>query len=480
MMNDKKKKSLLTMMFAEPDPKTQIQNEDVIKRKYAIFPILIFISLYILYFISYLGRKSITVALHPMQDASILDLHTYGIIMAVYYFTYAVGKFIGGIFADRANLRFALPASIGISSIITAGLAFSPDLYLNGYIQSKTFMLLLMYLSWGLAGLIQAAAFPLCAKALTFWFPNKNRSFVWSWWSTSHELGSAASLGIATVILQLSGKWQYVFYIPTIISIIVCILTLFTLRDKPVTLGLPNVEEYHQTIKKDIIKKDEPIDNRSYWQVFKEELLTNKNIWLMGFSFFFVYILRFGPMDWLPKQYMSNNEVGSIFKVLLIPIMGCIGTLTIPYVSKYWFKNRRAPATFTYLMVGALMLIVFRLTTTYGDVTPIIDLSFNPTLKNIVDFFTMSFIGISTYGPLVLIGGIASIENASKRVASAATGFTGSMGYVGAIISSLFLSDAIDKYGFSITANFWIISAIVGACLCIPMWKVTSSKDYSH
>lgn len=479
--NTIKKKSFFGKLFGEPDPKPTITNKKVISNKYFIFQISIFVSLYLLYFISYLGRKSFGVAIHPMESALQISNDVYGSLMAIYYTTYCIGKFVGGIFADKANLRIALPASIGVSSLLTAGIAFSADLYTSGHLHSKTLMIILMFISWGLAGLIQAAAFPLCGKALTFWYSNKKRAFVWSLWSTSHELGSAASLGIAALILAKFQHWQYVFYIPALISITVCIITLFTLRDKPVTIGLPNVEEYRGTLAAKVEIKDEPVDNRTYWQVFKQELLCNRNIWLMGGSFFFVYILRMGPMDWLPKQYMSNSgSTNDVLKVLLIPIIGAIGSLTIPFVSKYLFKNRRAPAIFTYLMVGASAFVALRLTSSYGDVKPIIDLSFSPALKNAIDFIIMALIGISTYGPLVLIGGIASIESASKRVAAAATGFTGSLGYVGAIVSSLYLGKAIDKWGFTAASNMWIFAAIIGACLCLPMWNTKSTKDYSH
>lgn len=165
----------------------------------------------------------------------------YGTLLVVYYISYAVGKIIGGVVADRANLRVVLPLSVGISALLPIGIVFSVEIFQHNAPEflSKT----LMVVSWGLAGFIQAASFPLCGKALTHWYSNKNRATIWSFWSTSHELGSFAAVLLSGWLIEKWG-WTWVFFGPAIISVVVAIVGLFVLREKPVTLGLPDVETY--------------------------------------------------------------------------------------------------------------------------------------------------------------------------------------------------------------------------------------------
>ena len=52
-----------------------------------------------------------------------------------------------------------------------------------------------------------------------------------------------------------------------------------------------------------------------------------------------------------------------------------------------------------------------------------------------------------TYGPQMMIGGLCAVESSSKKVASAASGFTGTFGYVGAFLSATGTGFLVDKLG---------------------------------
>ncbi|MBP0979880.1 MAG: MFS transporter [Oscillospiraceae bacterium] len=481
--NTVNQKSGLKKLFLEPDPKQVIKDPEKISKKYHFLQPTIFIAIYLLYFASYLGRKQLAIGFCGPAEAHNLGIedvfginhNVYAILGVIYYTAYGIGKFLGGVMADKANVRVALPTSLIVSAVVPLGIIWGCNLFSAGTISQGT-MILMMYISWGISAFIQAASFPMCSKILTFWYSNKNRATIWSFWSTSHELGSAASLGLATFLITRF-NYQAVFYIPAVIGISVSIVALILLRDKPVTQGLPDVETFAGTIITKTEEDDnEPVDNRSYGQVFKEEILKNKNIWVLSLSFICLYIMRTGPVDWF-QRVLQGDPLGTL-KTILVPTFGCLGTLSIPWVSEKIFKGRRAPALFIYFLVATVCFTLIYLTASpKGGGNPIIALP--EAIATPVQFVLYALLGISTYGPLVMIGGVASIESASKKVASAATGFTGGMGYVGSVLMSIF-GGIFAEMGTGYMFAVWIIAGIIAMLLMLVAWNQKANKEYSH
>ena len=80
------------------------------------------------------------------------------------------------------------------------------------------------------------------------------------------------------------------------------------LRDRPQSLGLPDVEIYrNEPVKKkeEGVKSEE--DEMSYVQIFKKHVLCNKTLWLLAIAYVFVYIIRFGAEDWM-IMYLKNAK----------------------------------------------------------------------------------------------------------------------------------------------------------------------------
>lgn len=470
-------------LFLEPKPKPTISDKGLIKSKFQFFQPMIFIVLYLLYFASYLGRKQLSMGFQGVKSHNVNGIEDlfptlgamYGTLLVVYYISYAVGKIIGGVVADRANLRVVLPLSVGISALLPIGIVFSVEIFQHNAPEflSKT----LMVVSWGLAGFIQAASFPLCGKALTHWYSNKNRATIWSFWSTSHELGSFAAVLLSGWLIEKWG-WTWVFFGPAIISVVVAIVGLFVLREKPVTLGLPDVETYAGCAPKKVEEKEEEEeeeDTRPYGQVFFQEVLKNKTIWILAICFICVYIMRSGPIDWMLKAFENDPSVKG--KTAIVPLFGALGTLSIPVVSNYLFKGRRAPALFLYFLVSTICFTAIRLVTPF-DGRAIITLP--DSVVNVVQWIALPLLGIATYGPLVMIGGVASIESASKRVAAATTGFTGGIGYVGAILISYLGQFAQKSHNFGMLFTVMLSASLLATILITLLWNQQASKDYSH
>jgi sugar phosphate permease len=85
--------------------------------------------------------------------------------------------------------------------------------------------------------------------------------------------------------------WKMAFFVPATLAIFIAIWLFNRLRDKPQSLGLPDIESYREEVT--VAQKQEcEADTRSYVQVFKDDILFNKTIWLLAIAYVFVYVIR--------------------------------------------------------------------------------------------------------------------------------------------------------------------------------------------
>jgi sugar phosphate permease len=276
--------------------------------------------------------------------------------------------------------------------------------------------------------------------------------------------------------------WQAAFYIPGIIALAASVILFVTLRDRPVTLGLPDIEEYREPEAHEAAKEKKAKHSKMpYGEVFKKYILFNRTLWLLAFANVFVYVIRFGTEDWLIKYLVESKgntlETAGI-KLSFLPLCGILGSISCGYISDKVFGGRRAPINIIFL-VGVILAI---LGLNANAAAPnFIDAAFESiahqslastialTGGDLMDMVFLGLMGLFTYGPQVLVGGICAVEASSKEVASASTGFTGCFGYLGAVLSAAGTGYLIDQFHWQGAIYFWIFSAVACILLCLPM-----------
>lgn len=102
------------------------------------------------------------------------------------------------------------------------------------------------------------------------------------------------------------------FYVPGAISLLMGIVALFTIKDRPGTLGLPNVGQWRNDPTELAPVKASPV-NLSFWQIFVKYILTNPLVWIIIIGDMSVYIARTILNDW-PQIYYSQVHGWSLIK----------------------------------------------------------------------------------------------------------------------------------------------------------------------
>lgn len=452
--------------YKEPATVEPIKEPEQIDKTYAKWRMKIFLSMFVGYVIFYTCRKNISVALPAMQEALGYSALELGLLGSSLYATYAIGKFLNGIIADNTNVKRILPTALFISAlanillVVFAHIVPSEKISFFG-LPPISILLWVLAFFWGINGWFQSMGFPPIAKNLSYWFANKERGVKWSLWSSSHEVGTYISVVMSGYLITRFG-WESAFYVPAILAIVFCYFFYKNLQDKPSSIGLPDIEKYKDpNYLEPVICK--PIEDKTpYWEIFVNYIIKNPTVWLLAFAYIFVYVVRYGTLDWLVMYQVDEKHytlAEAAKRLSFLPLVGVLGTIGAGVVSDKFFGGKRAPVNIICLSLLALCIYMFKVNT-----------------FPIMDYVYISAIGVFTCGPQVLIGGLSAVESSSKKVASAVTGFCGMFGYIGAILSGAGTGFIIDKFSWEWAINFWILSALLALAICMILLKKEIKK----
>ena len=429
---------------AEDLPVTK--NQEEINKDYKYWRLRIFYSIYLGYAVFYFTRKSVTFALPFIEKDLGFTRAELGFLATVLYLSYGFSKFISSILSDQSNPRYFMAFGLILTGIINICFSFSSSI-------------LFFSLFWFMNGVAQGAGWPPCAKQLTYWFSKKERGAWWSFVTTSHNFGGGMIPLIITGVASLY-NWRIAISFVGVIAIIMGFWLLNRLRDKPSTLGLPPVEVY--TNDTEALKKEETSEKKksSFRSLLTGEVLGNPGVWLLAFSYFFVYVLRTAFNDW-GVFFLTDTKGYSLLSasstITFFEIGGFLGVITAGFASDRIFKGRRLPyMVYSTILLGAALFFFVT----------------NPTSSLILDSILMGSIGFLIFGPQLLVG-LAASEFVNKQVACSANGFAGLFAYLGAAFTGWPLGKVLDLWswnGFFITLSVCVSLNFILLALLSTKW----------
>ncbi len=321
--------------------------------------------------------------------------------------------------------------------------------------------LLLFGIFWGLNGWFQGLGWPPCARLLTHWYSQSERGTWWAFWNTSHNIGGALIPILAAYCAEHFG-WRSAMYVPAAICIFVGFFLINRLRDTPQSLGLPPIEKFRNDFGGNSHPGDFKENELTTKEILIKFVLQNKFIWILAFSYFFVYVIRTGFNDWSALYLVETkgySQIGAGTCVCWFEIGGFFGSLAAGWSSDRIFNGRRGPVNILFLigMIGAILLFwTIKASNTYIDST------------------LMFFIGFLIFGPQMLIG-VAAAELSHKKAAATSTGFAGSFAYMGSATAGYPLGKITQELGWEGFFIALLICSIAGTLLLLPLWSVKSS-----
>lgn len=403
---------------------------------------------FVAYAVYYFVRKNFSVAMPLIEKDLGITKSSLGIFLTLHGVLYGTSKFLNGILADRCNPRFFLGLGLLASALLNLAFGF-------------TKLAVVMGILWCLNGWFQGMGFPPCARVLSHWFSPKERGVMWGIWNSSHMVGAALILVWAGYLGQHYG-WRWCFWGPALVAIVVAVLICIFLRDTPGSLGLAPVEFY--TGEADQEKSDKPHDSAEHKTFLKEMVFKNKFIWFICLANFFVYVVRYGFLDWAPTYLHEVKEVPLMQAggmTAFFEFAGLAGSLAAGFVTDRFTRGRRAPICVLY-MVGTAIAIVAFWKVPQGQ------------LK--LDFFTLTAVGFLIYGPQFLVG-VMTADIATKRAAATAIGLTGFFGYLSTVVSGWGLGTIVERYGWDGGFAMLTVCAVLSAFFFALCWNTRPTEE---
>ena len=385
----------------------------------------------------YIARKNLSMAQPAMLEEGVISTYALGIIMTVHGVLYGLSRFINGFWADRLNGRIFMAVGLALSAA-------------TNFLFGCSSLTLLFALFWILNGWAQGMGFPPCAKMLAHWIHPKELATKMSVWNASHSVGAVLALGLCSALFALGFGWRWCFWVPAALAVAAAVFTFLCVKETPVEAGLPPLDL-------------EPAAKGASGTLSAAErrrlVFGNRVIWLVALANFFVYVVRFGFLDWGPtflKQMKGIPVAKGGLMIIAFELAAVVGTICAGWVTDKVFKGRGCRTGVFFMLFAALFAFGFW---SLPEGAPV----WQATLL-------LMGAGFCIYGPQALTGIIVA-NQATKEAAALATGFAGIMGYLSTTVSGIGIAFIKERFGWGVALCSIAAFAIVGMALFLCAWR---------
>lgn len=367
--------------------------------------------------VNYLDRQSLPIVISELRKFIPVNDAQYGLINSLFLLAYGTMYAVGGRIIDVLGTRRGYAVMIIWWSLANV---------MHGFVASVVGLGVARFL----LGIGEGGGFPGSAKAVSEWFPKKERSFAFGIFNTGSSLGAVVAPPLIAGIVGWQ-DWRWAFFVTGALGLIWVIAWLRI-------YAVPSRNKYITTEEKTYIESEQAADGSSaavklpWLQLFRF-----KNVWALLLVKFLTDSGWFFFIFWLPK-YLSDvrglhiKEIGSY---AIIPYAAAgLGSFIAGWISSYMLKKnfsidaaRKIPMGFAAALLPASLLIT------------------GSSLNMCLVFFSLAMFGHQFWSTLVQT--LATDIFPSKVVGSVA-GLMGAVGTYGAMLFSLIVGYLIQNSGY--------------------------------
>lgn len=282
------------------------------KQKYIVLGIL-----FLTWIVNYLDKLSMNVAIIPISEEFRLNETQAGLVISVFFMSYAVMQLVGGYLSDKYGARRMILISVVMWSIFTI---------LTGFVWSFV-SLIIVRLLFG----IGEGSFPSASTlALADNFPKSERGRAKSTLTAATTIGSAISAIIAAALITSIG-WRNLFIIFGILGLFLTVFLHFLLKPSG---------QYSST--------------ESAPKVPLKELLKMPMLWQLMIMYFGVSVVNWGLISWMPTYMVKekNLDMVSMGALAIFPALAAL----LAVILTGWLIDKVATGKEKYLiMIGAFI-----------------------------------------------------------------------------------------------------------------------------
>jgi len=409
----------------------------------------------------YLGRRGFGVVKKPLHDQLGVSEAALGRIDTAYLTAYSLGQFMSGILGDHVGARRLVGYGMLLSAAMCA--AFGS---LDGT--------LAFGLVFAVNGLAQATGWPGTTRAMADWTTPETRGGVMAFFSTCYQVGGFAAVWFAGALASAYG-WRAAFNGPAVVIAVVAVAILLFLPAAPATTPATNLAGAGAPAT-NLAGAGAPATNitaapatnmehaRLERRAAQRAVVRNPTIWLYAASYFFVKIIRYVLLFWLP-YYLSTTLGYSTLEAAGISTAfdagGLFGVIAIGLLSDR-VKLGRSGLACVWLFGLVLACLAYVLWGASGK------------LANVV---LLALIGATLFGPDSILCGAAAMDAGGPRAASMATGFVNGIGSIGPVLQGLLVPPLAKHYGWQALFPTLVALALCAALVLVPTLLLRSRRQ---
>jgi sugar phosphate permease len=310
-----------------------------VERRIVPFCILLFI-------VAFIDRINVGFAALDMNKSLSIGSEAFGAGVGIFFVGYFLFEIPSNLILQRVGAR------IWISRIVISwGLLTALHMFIAG---TQSFYLLRFLL-----GLAEAGFAPGLLFYLTLWFPSEYRGAAMSRYLTASAIAVVVGAPFSTMLFHLSGllglaSWQWMFLIEGGLGIVLGLVTLVALTDRPEQAAWLTAEERSWLA---AALAREPARHGAGTSDFRAAL-RDPRVWILTFMFFCFGLSSYGIVFWIPQivRQLSGLSATSIGFVTAIPWVAAIVVMTLVGRSSDRHNERHLHFAGSFV-VGAIGLI---------------------------------------------------------------------------------------------------------------------------
>jgi MFS transporter, ACS family, tartrate transporter len=396
--------------------------------------------LFLLYILNFLDRVNVGFAALEMNRDLGFGPATYGLGAGVFFIGYCLFEVPSNLVLYRTGARLWIARIM-----VTWGLAASAMMLVH---QPWSFYLLRFLL-----GVAEAGFFPGIIFYLTYWYPARERARAYAWFLAAIPICGVVGGPISGALLGLDGwlglqGWQWLFLLEGIPSVMVGVLVLWLLPDRPRDARWLRPAErvwLEETL------EAERAHRISTHGASLRRALGNPAVWWLGLTYFLLVVSLYGFALWLPQLIkatggFSNFEVGVI---TAIPYAVAAGGMV-------WVGRRsdRTGERHLHLALPALAGALGFIAISHIEATGLL----------------VAALSLTAFGVLGWLGPFWALPTAFLKEQAAAGGIAliNSMGAVGGFVGPYLIGEVRERTG-SFTLGLLLLAAFLVAAAVIAM-----------
>jgi MFS transporter, ACS family, tartrate transporter len=252
------------------------------------------------YFLSYVDRINVSFAGLTMQGDLQMSATAFGFAAGTFYWGYFIFEVPSNVIMEKVGARLWIARIM-----ITWGIAGLTALVVG----SSSFAVVRFFL-----GAAEAGFFPGIVLYFTYWFPSHHHARIVSGFLIGLPIAVAAGAPISTAILGLDGLfglrgWQLMYIAEAIPTILIGVVTLFVLTDRPEHAKFLTVEEKTWLAGKLAAERraKEAVKTFGMWQA-----MFDPKVLLLSLNYFGIVVASLGMLIFIPQIIRSIGSTSNM------------------------------------------------------------------------------------------------------------------------------------------------------------------------